>query len=99
MEYKPWMNNITVEDMPNDDLKYVAQNAGIKSALALIFCVPGLTVNIPKNAFKTVKERYILNHYDGSKYSLNGLAVECDLSQRQVYKLIKKNITAPENKK
>ena len=52
MEFKPWMENITIEDMPNDDLKFVAQCAGIKTALTLIFCLPGLIVNIPKHALK-----------------------------------------------
>ena len=90
MDYKPWMDYIKPEDMPNDDLKFIAENAGIKSALALIFCTPGLTVNIPKNSFKEVKERYILRKYDGTKYSINRLAVECGLSQRYIYKIINK---------
>lgn len=88
MEYKPWMDYIKVDDMPNDDLKFVAETAGLKSAIALIFCTPGLTVSIPKNSFKNVKEQYILEHYDGTKYSVNKLAVDCDLTQRQVYKII-----------
>ena len=91
MDYQPWMEYITAKDMPNDDLKFVAENAGIKAALALIFCTPGLTVNIPKNAFKAVKKRYILNNYDGTRYSINKLALECNLSQRYVYKIIRKN--------
>ena len=78
--------------MPNDDLKFIAESAGIKSALALIFCTPGLTVTIPKNSFKEVKERYIMSKYDGTKYSINRLAVDCGLSQRYIYKIIEKHI-------
>ena len=92
MEYKPWMDNISADDMPNDDLKFIAEKAGIRSALALIFCSPGLTVSIPKNAFKTVKEQYIIHNYDGTKYSINKLAIECDLTQRFVYKVIEKHL-------
>ena len=92
MDYKPWMDYIRPEDMPNDDLKFIAESAGIKSALALIFCTPGLTVTIPKNSFKEVKERYIMSKYDGTKYSINRLAVDCGLSQRYIYKLIEKHI-------
>ena len=55
MDFKPWMENITIEDLPNDDLKFVAQCAGIKAALTLIFCLPGLILNIPKNALKKLK--------------------------------------------
>ena len=92
MDYKPWMDYIQPEDMPNDDLKFIAESAGIKSALALIFCTPGLTVTIPKNSFKEVKERYILNKYDGTKDSINRLAVDCGLSQRYIYKIIEKHV-------
>ena len=92
MEYKPWMDNISADDMPNDDLKFIAEKAGIRSALALIFCSPGLTVSIPKNAFNTVKEQYIIHNYDGTKYSINKLAIECDLTQRFVYKVIEKHL-------
>ena len=92
MDYKPWMDYIRPEDMPNDDLKFIAESAGIKSVLALIFCTPGLTVTIPKNSFKEVKERYIMSKYDGTKYSINRLAVDCGLSQRYIYKIIEKHI-------
>lgn len=92
MDFKPWMDYIRPEDMPNDDLKFIAESAGIKSALALIFCTPGLTVTIPKNSFKEVKERYIMSKYDGTKYSINRLAVDCGLSQRYIYKIIEKHI-------
>lgn len=92
MDYKPWMDYIRPEDMPNDDLKFIAESAGIKSALALIFCTPGLTLTIPKNSFKEVKERYIMSKYDGTKYSINRLAVDCGLSQRYIYKIIEKHI-------
>lgn len=98
MEFKEWMRNITPNDMPNDDLKFVAENAGLKSAMALILLVPGLTVTIPRNALKTVKERHIINKYDGTKYTLNKLAVECELSQRYVYNLIKRHLSKKEDK-
>ncbi len=91
MDYKPWMDYIKPEDMPNDDLKFVAESAGIRSALALIFCTPGLTVTVPKNSFSEVKERYIVSQYDGTKYTLNRLAIECGFSQRYIYKIIKKH--------
>ena len=92
MEFQSWMENITADDMPNDDLKYVAENAGIKSALIMILLLAGLTINIPKYSLRKLKEKYIMKEYDGSKFTLNRLAVECDLSQRYVYNMIKKKL-------
>lgn len=85
---KPWVQNITSEDMPNEDLRFIAEKAGLNAALALVLYTPGLIVSIPKNALKQVKDKYILNSYKWSKYSLNELAVECGVSQRYIYKLL-----------
>ena len=92
MQFEPWMEKATPDDMPNDDLKYVAEKAGMRYALMLIFLLAGLTVNIPKNSFKKLKEKYIIKEYDGTRFTLNRLAVECDISQRLVYKIIKKHL-------
>lgn len=99
MDFKPWMENITAEDMPNEDLQFLAQEAGVRYALMFLFLFPGLTVTIPKNPFSKLKENYIVKNYDGTKTSINRLAIECDLSQRHVYRLIEKNIKkAPASK-
>ena len=91
-EMKPWMDNITSDDMPNEDLKFIAETAGLKSALALIICTPGLMVSVPKSAFKLLKDKYILNNCNGTKYSMNDLCVKCDVSQRYIYKLIRQKL-------
>lgn len=90
--YKPWMDYIKTDDLPNDDIKFVAEHAGMKSAIALIFCAPGLTVSVPKNSFPQVKKRYIIDQYDGRKYTINRLALECDYSQRYVYQIIQEHL-------
>jgi len=95
MDYTRWVNIVGPDDMPNDDLKFVAEHSGINAALALIVTCPGLTVTIPKNAFKIIKERYIMKNYDGTKYSVNKLAIDCGISQRQIYKIIKRNLNNP----
>ena len=61
MDYQPWMDYIKPDDMPNDDLKIIAESAGIRSALALIFCTPGLTVSIPTKAFSEFNHCLLLN--------------------------------------
>ena len=88
-EIKPWIQNITAEDMPNEDLRFIAEKAGLNAALALLFYAPGLIVSIPKNGFRLLKDKYILKNYRWNKYSLNELAVKCDVTPRYIYKLVK----------
>lgn len=94
LKFEEWMINATAEDLPNDDLKFVADAAGMKTALIMVLLLPGTHLNIPKNALRLVKERYIINKYDGTRFSINKLAVECDLSQRYVYKIIEKHLNS-----
>lgn len=96
-EMKPWMKNITSDDMPNEDLRFIAEKAGLKAALALLFFTPGLIVSIPKNYFKELKDKYILENYSGSKYSLNELCIKCDVSQRYIYRLMRKKLASSNN--
>lgn len=93
MKLKPWMENITIDDLPNEDLKFLAEEAGIKYALMMLFLFPGVTVTIPNNPFAKLKENYIINNYDGTKSSINRLAIECEITQRHVYRIIKKSLT------
>ena len=98
MQYEPWMDNATPNDMPNDDLKFVAETVGMRQAFLFIFLLSGLTVYVPKNALKLVKERHIINEYDGTRYTINKLAKECDLSQRQIYRIISNHLQRSSNK-
>ena len=75
MKTTPWLKTITIDDMPNDDLKFVAEEAGLKQALLLIFLLPGITINIPKNGLRRLKEKYIMKNYDGTKSKLNKLTI------------------------
>lgn len=95
MKFEKWMENITIDDLPNDDLKFIAQEAGLKQALMMIFLFSGVAVSIPTNPFSKLKENYIVNHYDGSRMSINKLATECGITQRHIYRILKKRLQKP----
>lgn len=86
----PWIKYITINDMPNDDLKVLAEKIGIEKTVETILELPGIAFTIPKKPFREAKERYIMEEYDGTKYSINQLALACDLTTKQVYKIIQK---------
>lgn len=93
MQNTPWKNYIKLEDIKNDDLKIIAEEAGLECSVRIITALRGLTIYIPLKPFKKAIERYILAKYDGTKYSINKLALECDITQRQVLKIIKRKIS------
>jgi len=92
MQFEPWMEKATPNDMLNDDLKFFAETVGMKQALLFVFLVSGITVYIPKNALRLVRDKYIINQYDGTKYTINRLAKECDLTTRQIYRIIEEHL-------
>ena len=98
MQYEPWMDKATPNDMPNDDLKYFAETVGMKQALLFVFLLSGVPVYIPKNSLRLIRDKHIINEYDGTKYTINRLAKECDLTTRQVYRIIEEHLNKSKNK-
>lgn len=98
MQYEPWMDTATPDDMPNDDLKYVADTVGMKQALLFVFLLSGFNIYIPKNALRLIRDKHIINQYDGTKYTINRLAKECDLTTRQIYRIIEEHLNKSKNK-
>ena len=86
---KPWVKNMTIDDLPNEDLKLIAGVIGLESTLKLAFNLGGAFLSIPKNVTRIVKRDYIKKHYDGTKKSRMELIRDCDISESYIYKVIK----------
>ncbi len=84
---KPWIKNITMENLPNEDLKIVSSIIGLEPTIKLMCEIPGITISIPKNATLPAKIEYIMEFYDGSKKSRFELAKICDLSENYIYRI------------
>ena len=53
---------ITVDDMPNEDLKLIAKILGVEIAIAMVETMPGAQIQIPKNYIKESNQiRFIEN--------------------------------------
>jgi len=85
---KPWVENITEEDMPNSDLIAVACFCGIETAITLMENYPSGTICIPKRPFKNLRNNYINRNYDGTSFSITKLANTCDISTRQIRRIL-----------
>ena len=90
MQNKPWIDKITSENLPNEDLKTIAFLLGLDAAIKLMCEVPGVNLSIPKNATLPAKILYIMEKYDGTKKSRLKLSKECDLSEGYIYRIARK---------
>lgn len=73
---------ISIEDMPNDDMRLVAETIGIEHAVALMQHLSGLSIYIPKNSMKRIYRRIIKTRCNGS--NARRLAVELGLTESYV---------------
>jgi len=85
----PWTKYITMENLPNEDMKLMASSIGLDATVKLISEFPGMTFAVPKKGLLTAKIQYIKEFYDGSKTSRVRLAQECDLSENYILRLYK----------
>lgn len=92
MEFKPWMKDLTPDDMPNEDLRTLAEELGVETALKVIDAWGGLSINIPRNPFRIFIINYILKNYDGTRSSMIQLTKDCDVTDKYIYRLFKKKI-------
>lgn len=90
MGIKPWINNLTADVLPNEDLKIVAELIGLDVAIKMMDEIPGLIINIPKNGFRKARESYIAKNYDGGKKSRIKLALECEVTEGYIRKIGRK---------
>lgn len=91
MNIKPWMKNLTPDNMPNDELKLVAEFLGIDTTLELMDALSGCVINIPKYGFRKAREAFIIRNYDGTKMSRLKLSIECGVTESYIRELAKKH--------
>lgn len=86
-EFDALVNAMTIDDMPNEDLKTVADICGPSVAISLIKNFEGINIYIPKRGvFLRIAERFIIDKFDGT--NAKTLALACKLSQRAVYTIV-----------
>ena len=86
---KPWVDKITPENLPNEDLKIVATFIGLAPTVTLICELSGSTISIPKQATLPARKAYIKKHYDGTKKTRNELRRICNVSENYIYRVVK----------
>lgn len=87
---KPWKKYITMENLPNEDMRILAETIGIEPVRDIITEFPGIIFSIPANAEYPAKVEYIKNEYDGSKECRVKLSKLCGIGERFIYRMLSK---------
>lgn len=87
MAKSKWLEDITLKDIKNNDLKMVAECCGLDVAVSLIENMRGMGIYIPKNADMELKKRYVRQHYDG--HNVNEMVRDLDVSREFVFSVMR----------
>lgn len=79
--------NVTLEDMPTDDMREIAEICGVDNTVEIMRIFAGLTINVPANFSKKLVDKYIKKNYNGS--NMKKICRVCGVSSRYVFKLTK----------
>jgi Mor family transcriptional regulator len=83
-----WLDGLTPEDLPEGDLRLVAELCGVDVAVSLAEHMGGVQLYVPSAAglISRKKHEYIVRHFDGS--NCKELAVATGYSERWVYEIL-----------
>ncbi len=88
-----FFGNLSIEDMPSEDLKLVARACGVEVAAKLLEELPGVTLYVPKSGITQVKKNYIRKSFNGR--NAKKLAIETGYSEVHLYAIIREGKAMP----
>ena len=87
---KPWIQYITEETLPNEDLKILAAIIGLAATIKVMCEVSGMLISVSKNCTLKARIEYIKQHYYGTKKYRYELSKLYDLSENYIYRVVNK---------
>ena len=81
--------DITIDDMPNEDMRLVAETCGLPVAVRLMKACGGAELYIPRFGFKRLIDRKIVEEFNGCNASR--LCSRYKVSKRYVYNIIREH--------
>lgn len=82
-----WLKEITIGDMPNEDMRLVAEMCGLPVAVKLLQTCGGEKLGVPRFGFKRLIDRRIVKEFDGG--NVRRLSSRFRVSTRYVYNILR----------
>ena len=86
-EKYPWIELVTPEDLPTDDLKMMADLIGMPSTIKLLTEAPGCVFTMTTTWDREAIKKYIKRTYDGSKLCRMRLCMLCKVNENYIHKV------------
>lgn len=90
MKDKPWLANLTPENIPNVELRLVAEYCGLKVVAELLQYMPGVVIYVPNRDIAVLRDKYIRQKYNGTKASMIELSNELGISEKTISSILRK---------
>jgi Mor family transcriptional regulator len=87
-----WLKDITIDDMPNEDMRLVAETCGLTVAVKLLKACRGEKLGVPRFGFKRLIDRKIVEEFDGC--NVRRLSSRYGVSKRYIYNVLRKQRSA-----
>lgn len=94
MDVNQIIDQVSIDDMPSDDMKLVAKYCGVDVAVRLMQNMGGLPIYVPKNPFALVVERILKKERNPD---FKDIATSCSVTERYVRNIWRK-INAGDNR-
>lgn len=88
---KKWFNDIQPENFSTENMRLVAEQCGIDTAISLLQKMAGIIIYVPNNGIKHLMTDYIRHNFDGTRDCANRLAIECGVSINHIYNIVSNN--------
>ena len=96
MEYKGYkIDKITIDDMPNELFRDIADECGIDAAVSLLNRFAGCTIFVPSNGMNRVEKKIILREYDGEALTIKKLARNLGKAECSIREILKSYKVVP----
>lgn len=90
IEHKGYKNQpVTIDDIPEGNMRLVADLCGLDVAVSLMQNLKGLTIAVPSNGFSEIEKKIILQEYHGNTSELKQLALRLGLNEQTIRAILR----------
>ncbi len=85
------IDDVTVDDMPNEVFKEIYEMCGKDVAISLMKEFTGVVIQVPSKPFYKIERKKALSEFDGTTASIRHIARKYNITENRIRELLKKS--------